>query len=114
MSSKGITIFQKNITAQTFIEYTLLLGIVVMVYLAISPLIRRTSQGLVKLVADQVGNQLNADQGGGESGHLITAQTKTRVDQKKSQTADLDVLTIEMSEQTQTRTEQVMNTGLTE
>ena len=62
-------------TGQTFLEYTLLFGILVAVLVAMSPLIRRGAQSMVKVVADQVGNQLEAEQRGGEAGHLISSNT---------------------------------------
>jgi Flp pilus assembly pilin Flp len=47
---------------QTIIEYTVVLGIVVTALIALQPMIKRASQGMIKLVADQIGNQEEADQ----------------------------------------------------
>ncbi len=63
---------------QSFVEYTLMIGVVVAVLLAMGTLYRRAIQGAVKLVADQIGNQNRADQPGGEQGYLVLSNTITR------------------------------------
>ena len=68
---------------QTFIEYTLLLGIVVAVITALNPLVRRGAQAMVKLVADQIGNQKEAEQEGGKAGYLIQQYAVGRIDTAK-------------------------------
>lgn len=52
----------KNNEAQTMIEYTIVIGIIIVVMFAMTPLIKRGTQGIIKVVADQIGNQQNADQ----------------------------------------------------
>ena len=47
---------------QTIIEYTLVLGIVLTVMIVMQPMIKRAGQGMIKTVADQIGNQEEADQ----------------------------------------------------
>jgi len=47
---------------QTLIEYSLVLGIIVTVVLAMQPMIKRSGQAMIKMVADQIGNQREADQ----------------------------------------------------
>ena len=68
---------------QTFVEYGLLLGIVVSVLIAVSPMVRRATQGMVKLVSDQIGNQVNAEQDGGSQGYLEDSYTLSQVDARK-------------------------------
>ena len=48
--------------AQTLMEYTIVLGTVVLVALAMTPLLKRGTQGMIKVVADQLGVQKNSDQ----------------------------------------------------
>ncbi len=48
--------------AQSVLEYTIVLGIVSLVVITMSTMIKRFTQGTVKIVADQVGNQANGDQ----------------------------------------------------
>jgi hypothetical protein len=47
---------------QTIIEYSLVLGIIVTVVLAMQPMIKRAGQAMIKMVADEIGNQQEADQ----------------------------------------------------
>lgn len=47
---------------QTLLEYTLLIGVVMLIFFAMSPMIKRSAQGVIKTVADQIGEQVNADQ----------------------------------------------------
>ena len=63
--------------AQTFVEYALLFGVVAAIFIALTPLIRRTSQAMIKLTADQVGFQVNAEQIGGRTGKLEEANILT-------------------------------------
>ena len=71
-----------NQKGQTIIEYSLLLGIVLVVIIAMQPMIKRAGQGMIKVVADQIGNQQEADQRAfyntGTQGHLEQAMTSTR------------------------------------
>lgn len=54
-------IFQ-NFNGQTLVEYTLLLGIVIAVLVVLTPMIKMATQGMVKVVADEVGYQQNSEQ----------------------------------------------------
>lgn len=56
--------------AQTFLEYILVLSVVTAIVLAMSTVFKRSVQGMVKAVADQIGNQVNAEQSGSEDGYL--------------------------------------------
>ncbi len=71
-------------SAQTFLEYSLLIGIVVAVLMAMTPMLRRSTQAMIKVVSDQVGDQINAEQEGGDQGQLTSAKTITRVDRQIS------------------------------
>ena len=54
-----------------------MLGVVAMVLFAMNPLMKRGTQGMIKFVADQVGNQQNADQSFDKSGHLESSVSET-------------------------------------
>ncbi len=69
---------RNNFRAQTLMEYAILLGMVTIVLIAMSPLLRRGVQGMVRTVADQVGVQKNSEQAFDDSGHLISAYSATR------------------------------------
>jgi len=47
---------------QSIIEYTMIVGIITMVLFYMGTAIKRGMQSLVKITADQVGNQQNSDQ----------------------------------------------------
>jgi hypothetical protein len=59
-----------NKTGQTLLEYSLILSVIVGVFLTMTPLFKRGLQGMIKIAADQVGNQRNGDQVFDENGYL--------------------------------------------
>lgn len=68
----------KDRQAQTLAEYVILIGIVLLVLTAMTPAVRRGIQSIVKVTADQLGNQHNADQSADEeSGYLVSSKTST-------------------------------------
>ena len=48
--------------AQTILEYTIVIGLIVVVLITMGPYLQRLIQGSIKLTADQIGFQENADQ----------------------------------------------------
>ena len=56
--------------AQTFVEYTTLLGVIATIMIAMSPMVKRMTQGMVKVAADMVGCQENAEQIADDSGYM--------------------------------------------
>ncbi|MCK5580877.1 MAG: hypothetical protein KAJ18_06350 [Candidatus Omnitrophica bacterium] len=74
---------KKKRQAQTFLEYTLLIGVLTGVIVAMTPLLRRGTQAMVKLVADQLGTQQGAEQLGGTRGHLVESVAKREADRVK-------------------------------
>lgn len=67
-----------NSKAQTFLEYSAVLGIVTALLFAMNPLIKRTTQGMLKVVIDQVGIQENADQDFEGGGYLASSYTSVQ------------------------------------
>jgi hypothetical protein len=61
--------------AQSVLEYTIIMGIITIVIFSMSILIKRSVQGMVKIVADQVGNQENSEQKFDKDGHLENSIT---------------------------------------
>lgn len=49
-------------SAQSVLEYTIIMGIISLVIITMSTMIKRFAQGTVKMVSDQIGNQVNSDQ----------------------------------------------------
>ena len=64
--------------AQTFVEYLLIMGVVVTALLAMNPMIKEFFQAQILQVADQIGNQANSDQPFDETGHLQESQSVSR------------------------------------
>ncbi len=69
---------------QVLVEYSLIIGVVAMVLMAMNVTIKRGIQGMVKVVADQVGTQINAEQRFDESGHMESSYTSIRSDTSKT------------------------------
>jgi len=93
-----------NRKAQSLLEYIFLIGIVTMVFFAMSTFIKRGLQGVIKVTADQIGNQQDSEQkiisGRPElvnaeqkidpkAGHLVEAYTATQSNIGKT-TRELD------------------------
>ena len=70
-----------NNFGQSVAEYSLIVGIVVAVFMVLSPMVKRSTQAMVKIVADEVGIQRNAEQNS-EAG-LVSSLTNTAVDQQR-------------------------------
>lgn len=65
----------KNPRGQNLMEYTMMIGAVMMVLFAMNPMIKRGSQSMIKLMADQIGNQAAGEQAFDDSGHLESSET---------------------------------------
>jgi len=110
----GVQQRPRSSSGQTFIEYTLLLSIVIMGLVMLNPIMRRTTQSLVRLVADQIGNQRQSDQTGGESGYMLSSLSQASVDHTKTVTERLGSRRIDYFDTEITSTNQVSNLGFTE
>ena len=69
--------------AQTIIEYSIVLSLVVVIIFSMTPVVKRSTQGMIKFVADLVGVQQNGDQlFGANTGELEESYiaTRTRLD----------------------------------
>ncbi len=60
-----------------------MISLVTAVMVAMSTMVRRSTQSMVKSVADQIGFQQNAEQEGGTSGHLVNMTARMRRDQRR-------------------------------
>ena len=104
--------FLKNRSAQTLIEYTIVIGIIVLVMFAMNPMIKRGIQSLVRAVADQVGNQEAADQDF-ETGHLEASYSTTRADITEETKDQLGIINYIPDETVFTDTQTELNLGFT-
>jgi Flp pilus assembly pilin Flp len=73
---------------QTMVEYTIIIGIVTVVLYYMGTSIKRGVQSLVKVTADQVGNQQNSDQDFNDvqQGYMIGSNTQTQETKNKQVT----------------------------
>lgn len=78
--------YSKNNNAQSMIEYTVVLLTVLAIMGAMGTIIRRSSQGWTRLVADQIGVQNLADQqfNDAQQSHLDSSYSLTRWDTNKN------------------------------
>jgi len=62
---------------QSIIEYTMIIGIITLVLFYMGTGIKRGVQSLVKITADQVGNQQNADQdfNDDQTGYMVSSNS---------------------------------------
>ena len=101
----------KTRNAQTLLEYTMVIGIIVIVIFAMNPMIKRGIQGIIKVVADQVGNQKDSDQAFDDSGHLDNSYTVTRTTIGKNTTDFLGTMTYGYNDSSLTHVESNANLG---
>lgn len=69
--------YMLNQKAQGLMEYTIVLGIAIMILFAMSSMIKRGTQSFVKTMADQIGVQKNSDQDFGQGGYLVKSYSST-------------------------------------
>jgi len=67
---------EKEKCAQTIVEYAIILSIISVVLMAMSPLVKSGIQSSIKLVADQIGSQVEAEQSF-DDGHLEEVASMT-------------------------------------
>ncbi|MGE0267835.1 MAG: hypothetical protein AB7S78_05215 [Candidatus Omnitrophota bacterium] len=79
-----LTKYKKRL-AQSAIEYTIILATIIAIMAAMGPMVRRSSQGWTKLVADQIGVQNLADQRFNDmsQSHLDSSFSISRADVNK-------------------------------
>ncbi len=110
---------------QSILEYTIIVGIVTVVLYYMGTGIKRGVQSLVKVTADQVGNQQNADQDFNDirQGYMQGANSVTQESRSKQITESgyipasgnaVYVTNIAVNESTDTQTNAVTNGGFTQ
>ncbi len=112
-----------GIKGQTVVEYIVLIGIITVALFYMGPLFKRGVQSLVKVTADQIGNQQNADQDfvnaddpGATGGYLVGSNTGVSSSVNKTVKAggDWGVASIIMDENTETTANSLTNLGKTQ
>jgi uncharacterized protein (UPF0333 family) len=103
-----------NNNAQSLLEYVIVVGAVVLIMFAMGPMLKRGTQSLIKIVADQIGSQRNADQSFDEGGHMESMYFTTRGSQDKETVDLLGNITYIYDDVIMTTTSTVTNLGFTE
>lgn len=110
-----LTINHKPSTkGQSILEYTIVLGVIVIIMSAMGPMIKRGTQSLIKVVADQVGVQQNAEQKFDETGHLEASYMSTRGSMDKQTLDSIGITGYIFNDLTTTQSNALMNLGYTE
>ena len=110
---------------QTLLEYTILIGIITVVLYYMGTSIKRGVQSLVKVTADQVGNQQNADQdfNDNQQGYMQASNSATQESRNKQITEigyipasgnAVYVTNISVNESTDTMTNTITNGGFSQ
>ena len=74
LTGVGANLMKRGIKAQNLIEYTVVLGVVVTIFIVMNPFIVRSIQTMIKATADQIGTQQNAEQiFNEERGYLVSS-----------------------------------------
>lgn len=113
MAFRKMSRFKKNLGGQTILEYTLILGAVIFILFTMSPMIRRYTQGMIKVMADQIGNQRNSDQTFGDTGHLESSDVNSFVTSTKSRRDIFGRIIYDENESTTTSSQVQVNLGIT-
>ena len=105
---------QKGRKAQSLVEYSMVLGIVVAVLVVMQPLIKRSTQGMIKLAADQIGIQNQSDQPFDYSSYLQNSYSTTRSTLFSNKVEYNTVSNYDYSDVMETYSNQFMNLGISE
>ena len=114
----------RSCRGQSILEYTIIVGIVTVVLYYMGTGIKRGVQNMVKITADQVGNQQNADQDFNDTqqGYLVSSTSLTQ-DSRNKQIAEIGnaaagntsyVSNTSFNESTYTMTNTITNAGFTQ
>ncbi len=110
---------------QTIVEYTIIVGIVTVVLFYMGTGVKRGVQSLVKVTADQVGSQQNADQDFNDTrqGYMVNSTTETQ-EAKNRQVTETGYIPVSgnaiyvsntsVNESTDTQTNTYTNGGFTQ
>ncbi len=115
---------------QTILEYMILLGIVVLAIFYMGPAFKRGLQSLIKVTADQIGNQSQADQvvkrgyneqtnevivpdDGEDDAFLAEAHSSSKVTGNKLMRDYIYATTVEVNETTDSASKSITDMGFT-
>ena len=100
--------------AQSLLEYLMILGVVIAVLVAFGPLFKRGIQAVVRLTADQLQTQANAEQKvTSTSGYLIDQFSLSDIDNNKNRVEYLGDTSYNFDDQETVKSNSQANLGFT-
>ena len=103
----------KSKVGQSFLEYSLVIGVVGLVLVAMRPLFTRGIQSMIKTVADQVGDQGNSEQKY-EKGTASSSKSMVRGRTSREKQDYLGTTTYSYDDETVSSSESFSNLGFAE
>ena len=97
------------------LEYVVVLGVVVVILFSMTPMLKRGIQSLVKVTADQIGVQENADQDFESNSYLVSSNIFAYSITKKDKRDDAGTITYTYpGDESSVNTEELTNLGFSE
>jgi hypothetical protein len=100
-------------SGQVLMEYVLVIGVVMMVLFTMNIMIKRSAQSMIKLMADQIGNQADGEQNFDDSGHMESSYSTTRIISETKRSESGGRFRYDYNDQTGTATRTSMDLGFT-
>jgi hypothetical protein len=105
----------KRLHGQSILEYVLLIGIITVALFAMMQMVKRGTQSLVKVAADEIGNQSNSDQSfDNRQGYLDSSNSLMDSSGRKNVLERIGVINYVTSETQTTLSNTITNMGITE
>ena len=105
----------KRLHGQSVLEYLLLVGVIVVALFAMMQAIKRSGQSLLKVAADEIGNQQNSDQSFDiELGYLDSSNSMTSSQNEKRVVDRIGLITYTLNDAQGVLTNAKTNLGFTE
>lgn len=103
----------KQRSAQSLIEYIIIVGVVMTAVYFMAPALKRGTQSIIKVTADQIGTQENAEQDFGKhDSHMDLMTTSSRANNRKATYGSVNGVTTIVDETSQTSTNTITNMGV--
>ena|SRR3990167_1965266 len=106
-----------NARGQSMLDYALLFGIVAIILFSMAPYMRRSIQGMVRTVSDQIGTQQGAEQSANRDrgdGFLISSSVAAQTKSDKGTDEYLESWNYSGLDQVSTQIETITNLGFIE
>ena len=104
---------RQPVKGQSLLEYSIILGVIVLIIFTMTPTIRRLTQGLIKVMVDQIGSQQNAEQRFDDRGHLDSSKVDVRFSSSRETRENFGLINYISVERTETDSSSFLNLGTT-